>query len=292
MRIVINPPHLRQAAAQADAVAGHYTNLARWLAKDPMPAMPPSLARNYATQLGHVTTRLHRLSRELEETGRGLRHRAAAAEAMGAFAVGGMARLRLPALPSKRAIVRAVLRRLGILARIYEFAQIVRRYGWIAVNALRGPFWGNHCGAGNKGGAPVDTLDACCQRHDSAYRCIGVGALSQFAPRGVYLTAAANRGLAHCAGRQPSRASTDLRPPPPLFNPNRVQNGIRGRDAREAVEALFGSMASMGYLLRDAVAQVDRMPGISRGEAEALVFSAASPTWAAVDLAVRARVGK
>lgn len=31
------------------------------------------------------------------------------------------------------------------------------------------PFHGNYCGLGNRGGPPVDALDAACKRHDDCY---------------------------------------------------------------------------------------------------------------------------
>jgi hypothetical protein len=40
------------------------------------------------------------------------------------------------------------------------------------------PFHGNYCGLGNRGGPPVDSLDAACKRHDDCYDRIGRAACS------------------------------------------------------------------------------------------------------------------
>jgi hypothetical protein len=40
------------------------------------------------------------------------------------------------------------------------------------------PIHGNYCGLGNRGGSPVDSLDAACKRHDDCYDRIGRAACS------------------------------------------------------------------------------------------------------------------
>ena len=40
------------------------------------------------------------------------------------------------------------------------------------------PIHGNYCGLGNRGGPPVDSLDAACKRHDDCYDTVGRAACS------------------------------------------------------------------------------------------------------------------
>lgn len=40
------------------------------------------------------------------------------------------------------------------------------------------PIHGNYCGLGNRGGQPVDSLDAACKKHDECYDRVGRGACS------------------------------------------------------------------------------------------------------------------
>ena len=186
----------------------------------------------------------------------------------------GLARISMPKWLRKRTM-KIAKKKIKITSIVTDFVDQAQDYAHLADKARHGPFWGNFCGAGNKGEKepPTDTLDACCKTHDAAYKELGVTPTSQFTPDGLMKTAKANEALSKCARRQPDGTEHEktLRFDP-LSQPK--PHNIRGDDARSGMMKLFALMADIGFELRAAEEkikkEIDKIPFISTARAKEL----------------------
>jgi len=270
-KIVVDPTWMRRAAreidrAADDAAAGNADM--KWLLDTDISGVERAKLATAYRSTRSVPEALRAVSRSLST-------RAALIDLSEQMVWGasGVSRISMPKWLKKKIlkIAKGTIKITGIMTKFVDQAQ---DYAHLADKARNGTFWGNFCGAGNKGETktPTDTLDACCKVHDAAYKRLGITASSQFSPAGLMKTAAANAALSKCARKQPDGTeSGNMR----RFDPDHVNSlDIEGEDARSGVMKLFGLMSEIGYALTTAEAKIkkriDAIPGISGARAKEL----------------------
>lgn len=273
-RVAANPALLRAAAHQADRAADEAARGLidmRWIATSTLADVHRERARAAVRSTRSVPEELRAIARELRRRADLFERADAGDRTIGVAGRIGTKWLRKKASKLARKTLKITTTIKALVAQSHD-------YGHLAIKALHTQFWGNFCGAGNKGEskAPTDTLDSCCKQHDQAYATLGLGAFNQFTPQGLVKGAEANAALAACAQRQPDGTESENTK---RFDPDVVDpSGVTGDDARSGVIKLFSLMATLGNAIAAAKAKVqaalDKLPFVSKETAAALAEAA------------------